>query len=120
MLTLSVPRRCIRQLRARQVDGAPHNVRERTCSYRYQSRTRAIQQRPYRAIDPLDLMAHAFQSFALRIVFVAAANQDIDPALNTRQWILDFMRQAGREFADERELCGTLQFGCLLENLLFG
>jgi len=46
-------------------------------------------------------MAHTFQGFALRIVLIAATNENIDPALNTRQRILDLMGQARRQLADE-------------------
>ena len=64
-------------------------------------------------------MTDPFQSFALRIILIAATNEYVYYALNTCQWIFDFMGQARRKLTHKRQLCGALQFGGLLQNLLF-
>src|SRR5262249_46570510 len=61
-----------------------------------------------------------FQSFTLRIVWIAAANQDVDRALNSGQRILNLVSKSRGQLADERNLCRALQFSCLLSDLLFG
>src|SRR5574341_1920027 len=54
------------------------------------------------------------------IVRVTSANENIDGALNARERVLHFVRQARRQLADERKLRRAMQLCRLLLNLLFG
>lgn len=60
-----------------------------------------IEQRTHGCIYPSDLMPNAFERFSLRIVGIAPPDQNVHGALNPRQRILNFVRQARGEFADK-------------------
>ena len=47
-------------------------------------------------------MTDSFQCFALRIILLAATNKYVYHALNTGQWIFDFMGEAGGKFTHKR------------------
>jgi hypothetical protein len=64
-------------------------------------RSGSIKQRSHRAIDSFHLMPHTLERFKLRIIRVAASNQDVHGALDAGERILNLMSQACCQLANE-------------------
>src|SRR5262249_29360661 len=98
------------RLRTRNSDCLQNQVCQRCLAGTDCARPGATEQRAHGAVYALNFMTNSFERFPLRIVRIAAANQNVDGALNSRQRIFHFMRQPSREFTHERDLSCALQF----------
>src|SRR5262245_28956184 len=81
------------------------------------ARLRATQHGPDDGVNPPDFTSHAFEYFALGIIRTSSLNQNVNGPLDTGEGVLNFMSQAGGQFAKTRRLLATIYFAFVRHSL---
>src|SRR5205085_5403849 len=95
---------------SRHQHGAMHSLDERRGGESRRARARSLKERAHRRVDALDCVAHVFEDGDLRVSRLASLDENVYDAPDARQRVLDLVREARGQLADEREVRGARQF----------